>query len=714
MNQKSVFLLLIVCFFGSLSISAQNVDNTHDGFLHCGTDQQLHKVFANHPELKAEFELNQTRAEEQDAIDFRNGYQPINSTEKIGNSSQMTPPTYIIPIVFHIIHDYGTENISDAQILDQVRILNTDYRRLNADTISISPAFLAIATDAKIEFRLANIDPNGNCTNGIDRIFSSETYSGDDDSKLNYWPRNKYLNVWVVKSISISGVAGYAYLPGTAPSASKDGIIIVSTYIGSIGTGNPQTSRALTHEVGHFLNLTHLWGLSNNPGITCGNDGVTDTPVTKGWVTCPAFNASHICNANIEENIQNFMEYSYCTKMFSSGQRTRMYSALGNTLGQRNQLSTVTNWAATGVNNNPPNTCAPTADFLPSDKVFICVGGSVTFDDISWKGHPTSWSWSFPGGTPSTSNDSIPVIVYNTAGVYAVTLTASNSSGSNTLSRTALVKVSSTTAQYSAAQYFEGLESAAVFTTDWTVVNAQGNGWTRVTTAAATGTASVKLTNTESMLGTVDEMVSPSINIDIISNPVFTFKLAFRQRTATDNDRLRVYVSTNCGLSWSQRYSKSGATLSTGAATTSSNFVPGAAEWRTETVSIPNVLNSTNVRIKFTFESEGGNNIYIDNINISGPTGINVPDAGIQHFDVYPNPIQEQSIVTFSLDHSQKVNLQLFDMTGRVIAEIFSGTLSEGAHQFPVQGNNFLLSGMYFVKLTTSEGRSATQKLLVN
>ena len=216
------------------------------------------------------------------------------------------------------------------------------------------------------------------------------------------------------------------------------------------------------------------------------------------------------------------------------------------------------------------------------------------------------------------------------------------------------------------------------------------------------------------MLGTVDEMVSPSINIDIISNPVFTFKLAFRQRTATDNDRLRVYVSTNCGLSWSQRYSKSGATLSTGAATTSSNFVPGAAEWRTETVSISNVLNSTNVRIKFTFESEGGNNIYIDNINISGPTGINVPDAGIQHFDVYPNPIQEQSIVTFSLDHSQKVNLQLFDMTGRVIAEIFSGTLSEGAHQFPVQGNNFLLSGMYFVKLTTSEGRSATQKLLVN
>ena len=142
--------------------------------------------------------------------------------------------------------------------------------------------------------------------------------------------------------------------------------------------------------------------------------------------------------------------------------------------------------------------------------------------------------------------------------------------------------------------------------------------------------------------------------------------------------------------------------------------MPGAAEWRTETVSISNVLNSTNVRIKFTFESEGGNNIYIDNINISGPTGINVPDAGIQHFDVYPNPIQEQSIVTFSLDHSQKVNLQLFDMTGRVIAEIFSGTLSEGAHQFPVQGNNFLLSGMYFVKLTTSEGRSATQKLLVN
>ena len=187
---------------------------------------------------------------------------------------------YVIPIVFHILHNYGAENISDAQILDEVRILNRDYRRLNADTIDLVPAFVGLAADAEIEFRLPSIDPNGNCTNGIDRIPTLLTYSANDQSKLNPWPRDKYLNIWVANSLENTGAAAYAYLPGSVPSPAVDGILSRHNYIGSIGTSDENSSRTLTHEIGHCLNLQHPWGSTNQPGVSCGDDQVSDTPIT--------------------------------------------------------------------------------------------------------------------------------------------------------------------------------------------------------------------------------------------------------------------------------------------------------------------------------------------------------------------------------------------------------------------------------------------------
>ena len=297
--------------FTVVSGYAQHQDH---GYFQCGTDQQQAKAFAENPQLKADWEAREAQEILRDQQDFANNY----GRNERNSVSVQSPPTYIIPVVFHVIHDYGTENISDAQILDQMRILNEDFRKLNADTASIVSQFVGIADDSEIEFRLANIDPNGNCTNGIDRIASMETYVGDDGSKLNSWPRNRYLNVWVVRTIS-SGAAGYAYLPGGAPTAAVDGIIILSTYVGSIGTGNPTTARALTHEIGHFLNLQHTWGSTNNPNVACGNDGVSDTPVTKGWTSCN-LTSNAICTANVQENVQNFMDYSYCYRMFTAGQ----------------------------------------------------------------------------------------------------------------------------------------------------------------------------------------------------------------------------------------------------------------------------------------------------------------------------------------------------------------------------------------------------------
>jgi len=121
--------------------------------------------------------------------------------------------------------------------------------------------------------------------------------------------------------------------------------------------------------------------------------------------------------------------------MFTEGQKARMHAALNANIGQRSSLHTPANLIATGTNNGyVPVTCVPVAEFSNVRK-YICAGTTLTFTDLSWKSDATSWQWSFPGGTPSTSSDQNPVVQYNTPGIYDVTLIASNSAGSNTLTR---------------------------------------------------------------------------------------------------------------------------------------------------------------------------------------------------------------------------------------------------------------------------------------
>lgn len=656
---------------------------------YCGTTEVYNKVVQEHPEvLQKQAELEQF-------------------TQQFSQSEELLPPVIIIPIVFHIIHNYGPENISDEQVQDAVRILNEDFRKLNSDTSDIVSQFQGIAADAEIEFRLAQIDPQGNCTNGIDRIVSLETYIGDDDSKLNYWPRDKYLNVWVVNTIT-SGAAGYAYLPGTAPGASKDGIMILSSYVGSIGTGNYQTARALTHEIGHFLNLQHVWGSTNQPGVACGNDGVSDTPVTKGWTACNLNGA--VCTAGVVENVQNYMEYAYCSRMFTTGQRTRMRAALQSNVGQRSSLWTSATHAATGVLS--PTVCAPNADFLANHNS-ICSGDSVIFYDYSWNASPTSWSWSFPGGTPSTSTDSMPVVHYNTPGIYNVTLTAGTSAGSNSYTRNAYIRVRSTNPVISDWQYIESFENVTVPSNDWVVNNGFGPGWAVVSNAGYTGTSSIKLSNTSASPGDIDEVILPSIDLSAIQSPTMSFRVAFAQKASDNNDRLRVMISTDCGRTWQQRYMRSGGNLKTVNPQTSAFTPTNASQWRMETANLSSFASSSNVLIKFDFKGDGGNNVYVDDINVvSSFTGLDEQSSDNMQLNVYPNPAEDGSVVTFTLNEKQKVSVGVFDVVGREVMSLFSGDMTQGEHTLQLNAAGKLNTGVYFVKLQAN-GRVFTRKMIV-
>ncbi|MFN5183202.1 MAG: M43 family zinc metalloprotease [Bacteroidota bacterium] len=677
--------------------------------LPCGTDEAMKKEFQLHPELYQEFLQREKDLEKQDAIAFQNAYRSNES-----NSKSM-PPVYIIPVVFHILHQYGPENISDAQIYDQMNILNRDFRKLNPDTSITVNAFKNIAADAEIEFRLAKIDPNGNCTNGIVRHLDANTNWPNSSSAYTYtWPRNKYLNIYVVKTIS-SGAAGYTYLPGTT-TASMDAIVILNNYVGSIGSGNPGTSRALTHEIGHWLNLQHVWGSTNNPGVSCGNDGVTDTPVTKGYYgSCPLSNCS-ICNASIQENVQNYMEYSYCSTMFTAGQKTRMRTALTSSTASRNNLWTSTNLAATGVSPVGPD-CAPVADFK-ANNTYVCTNANVTFSDLSWNGQPSSWSWSFPGGSPSTSTDSVPLVSYPTPGVYPVSFTVTNAQGSTNVTKNNYITVFSSTATYQ-GPWQEGYETSAIPNSDWTIVNNGGVTWTRTSNAAATGTYSMYLQNTQNTALSTDEALSPSINLSAINSPTMTFKVAYAQKNSSQNDYLKVYVSANCGASWSLKYTKSSSqlqTLGTGVYQ-SAAFTPTANQWRTETININNVSSLSNVKFKFAFtcdSSTSGNNIYIDDINIvSSSVGIDNEIENTLNYFIAPNPANDLSFVNFNLIGKSQIKLYVTDLMGKCIETITDSSLEPGEYRFTLGDKFQYSSGIYFVNLMVNN-KIQTRKLILN
>lgn len=698
MKKFTSLLFTLICLYVCV-----NVIHAQNDYFNCGSTQQQNKLFNADPQLKQQFLERESELALQDVKDYASGY--------LENKGKQQLPIYIIPVVVHVIHQGGTENISDAQIMDAIRILNEDYRKLNSTAANTVSQFQSIAADCEIEFRLAKKDPNGLCTNGIDRILSDATNNADDGSKLNPWPNDSYLNIWSVKTIGTAGVAGYAYFPGTS-SPDVDGILILSNYIGSIGTGVPSRSHALTHEVGHYISLYHTWGSNNDPGIDCSStDNVSDTPPTEGWTSCNLSGAT--CGSTLD-NVQNYMEYSYCPTMFTTGQKTKMRNALTSSIGQRNNLWTSSNLSATGVSLSDV-LCK--ADFESDNSLnTVCQGSSLTFTDLSWNGLPTSWNWVFQGGTPATSTDSAPVITYNTPGIYTVSLTVSNSSGSANVSRTAYVTVNPSSAVYNNTFYSEGFEGASIPTTDWKVHNTLpgGNTWVTTAAAAATGGKSVMITNTGASNTNVDDLIGPSIDMTAIAgnSPTLTFKVAHAQKTSTSTDKLQVYISTNCGLSWVLRKSISGASLST-AGVQSTAFTPTVNQWVQQSVNLTGYASQSNLYYMFRFTSGGGNHIYLDDININGtPTGIEDEVSNTIDFNVYPNPAEKNTIIYFSTINKQKVELEIFDIIGRPVSSFVNGVLNAGEHQYSISENADLSAGVYFISLSVDKQRF-TKKLII-
>jgi len=310
-------LIASICF-ATVSLAQRN----------CGTDSYWAQKLADNPKNAVKRE-----AMEQELQQWIQANPSSSTSKKV---------IYTIPTVVHIVYNNNTQNISDAQILSQMDVLNEDFRRLNADAPNTPSWFQGVAADIEIEFCLAKQDPQGNPTNGITRTSTSTTSFGTNDAmKSNStggkdgWPRNDYMNIWVCNLGG--GLLGYATFPGGV--AADDGVVIGYNYFGRVGTLSPpfDKGRTTTHEVGHWLFLFHSFqgGCAGTSSSNCSSSGdrCCDTPPTSSSNGgCPSLNQNTCTETPTDMNDMhmNYMDYvnDNCMNLFTQDQKARMVGVM--------------------------------------------------------------------------------------------------------------------------------------------------------------------------------------------------------------------------------------------------------------------------------------------------------------------------------------------------------------------------------------------------
>ncbi len=301
-----------------------------------------------------------------------------------------------IPVVVHVVWHTPAQNISDAQVASQIEVLNQDFRATNPDVASVPAAFQPLVADARIEFRLATIDPDGNPTNGITRTSTTTTsFTHDDAVKTaaaghEAWPADHYLNMWVCPLSG--GLLGYAQFPGGP--ADTDGVVCTHTAFGTTGTATApfHLGRTATHEVGHYLNLFHIWG---DDGNGCGGtDEVDDTPNQGGPnVGVPTFPKVSCDNGPNGDLFMDYMDYvdDAAMVMFTHGQAARMEACL--------DISRPTLVTLTGA---APEPAGPIVAWSSERLDAFAQGTDRAMYHKWWDGHswgPSTVGWESLGGT---------------------------------------------------------------------------------------------------------------------------------------------------------------------------------------------------------------------------------------------------------------------------------------------------------------------------
>jgi len=678
----------------------------------CNTYAAMDEHFAANPEARIKYEAAQAQLKKEEL-------------EKANISGKTAATVYTVPVVFHVLHLGGGENVSDQTCINALAQVNSDLAKQGADAGTVASPFVNLYINSDIKLMLAKKDPSGNCTSGIIHHYDSRTNWSQSAVGTNYtgitWDPTKYLNIIIVKQIIPTGtvtgggiIVGYTYKPGTWPTGALQDAVVYN-YGFLTGTSN---LRSLTHECGHWFNLSHTFGNTNNPGVTCGDDGIADTPPTKGnFSSCPSSLTGNTCDGSGQQNVENIMDYSSCPKNFTQGQTTVMRNALASSVSGRNNLSSAGNLVATDVDGT--STCAPIAEFLSTNSSYtVCSGGTLTMKDFSYNGAITSYSWATSNANIASPTASITQITFPTQGTTDVTLTVSNSTGSSTKVKT--VTVLNGVAGI-ALPYSESFEASGL-PPNWSINNLNGGSitWAQTSGAAYDGINSYFIDGTSNPGNQVDQLLMPVIDIKNNPNDSLTFMYAYARQTSTHNDVFKVEMSSDCGGTWGTVFNPAASTLASGSGGVTTNpFTPTLSQWKKVNLNIypgwANYMNSPSVLVRFSFTEAAagyGNNFYLDAIGFSGSAvGINELTKSIS-FMLYPNPANGEATIKFNLHDAANIKVDVVDVLGRNVLPAIENNFGAGEQTLSINKNKELSKGIYFVNLSLN-GAKMSKKLII-
>lgn len=351
---KKFTLLRMILFFSVLLSSTMYGQNLESKKLEIGKTYTINELKDINNVIRCasteyERELQLKYPERMTDAQFEAWIAPLIENAKANKSQNGNIIT--IPVVVHVIHSgqaYGVApNITDTQVQSQITVMNNDFRKLaGTPGYNTNP----VGADTMIQFALAKVDPNGNPTNGINRVnlcYASWTQAGVNGyvKPRTIWDPTKYMNMWSVQfGGSSSTLLGYAQFPSNSGlaglnanggAASTDGVVANYATFGSSDYNDGSfllsapydKGRTMTHEVGHFLGLRHIWG-----DATCGTDYVADTPTHQAANGgCPAHPKANTCGTS-DEMFENYMDYTYdaCMNIFTLNQKDRITAVMNN------------------------------------------------------------------------------------------------------------------------------------------------------------------------------------------------------------------------------------------------------------------------------------------------------------------------------------------------------------------------------------------------
>lgn len=557
--------------------------------------------------------------------------------------SRLNASPRLIPVVVHIIHTGQPEgqgsNIPYDQVLEQIRVLNEDFNRLNADAAQTPAEFASVAGSANIEFVLAKQDPSGLPTDGVLRVKGPKSnYDPDYDatliSSLSRWNANEYLNLYVVSLVNpYIGYASFPVsdLPGLnfpVSSAQNDGVTIDYRYFGVGGSAvTGSQGRTATHEIGHYLGLRHIWGDGG-----CGvDDFVEDTPEQD--------NSNNICNSNpsrfscnSNDMIQNYMDYTpdACMNLFTLGQIERFNVVLANS---PRRVSLVNNRATKNpeLKNNDlaisriisPGefVCDPIIrpevellnagkNTLTSAQVQLLNNGVVVETKL--------FNFNLSTGEPSNARFGDLQLSLGENNLEFRILKVNNQADSNPNNNTKAI--TSVIEQPVALPFITDL---ANFPDPWTIDNPDESiTWEKVNLPiSGTNQDVLVLKNFEyEAYGQLDYFISPSIDLSKYRNAQLVFEMAYGPYDDKRfEDFIFVAISQDCGNTFdlgNAPYKKSGQQLETSESKIE-GFVPTKdSQFRTELVDLRDYADLGKVRLAIVNENGYGNNVFIRNIKI--------------------------------------------------------------------------------------------------